>query len=71
MDLNGHAYGLYVSSSLFPPLLRALQFMMNLWGFFTIAWSRVCNFRLQCIMPIIFKSSSTEFRHLTAGLSTR
>jgi hypothetical protein len=40
---------------------------------FTIALhsSRSCDFRLQFLTPIVFKSSSAESSHLIAGLPTR
>jgi hypothetical protein len=34
-------------------------------------WSWSCDFHLQFVMSIVFKSSSTESSHLTAGLLTR
>jgi hypothetical protein len=34
-------------------------------------WSWSCDFRLQFLMPIVFRSSSTESSHLIAGLPTR
>jgi hypothetical protein len=39
---------------------------------FTIAlhWSSSCDFRLQFLTPIVFKSSSTESSHLSVGLPT-
>jgi hypothetical protein len=34
-------------------------------------WSRFCDFHLQFLTPIVFRSSSTESSHLTAGLPSR
>jgi hypothetical protein len=34
-------------------------------------WSRSCDFRLQFLKPSVFRVSSTEPSHLTAGLPTR
>jgi hypothetical protein len=34
-------------------------------------WPRSCAFRLQFLTPIVFRSSSTESSHLTAGLPPR
>jgi hypothetical protein len=52
--------------------LWALQSMMKLVSFMIAChWSWFCDFRLQFLIPIVFRSSSAESSHLSAGLPTR
>jgi hypothetical protein len=58
--LNGLWYrGGQTTYILLPFHHHALQCMMNLGLFYVCHWSRSCDFRLQFLTPIVFKSSST------------